>query len=156
MLASLNLLAQDENPILTLRSSQSSFTIAIGGYEADYIDVDEGNGLVEKELAAAELDSESGELTGSILTFSPKNGEVKIYGNAENISFLNLNGCYLTHVDVSALTKLSFLYIKNNEGLDGLDLTNNNELRYREAPGCPTTNGFTTGEKPELQSRSMA
>ena len=156
MLASLNLLAQDENPILTLRSSQSSFTIAIGGYEADYIDVDEGNGLVEKELAKTELDTESGELTGTILTFSPKNGEVKIYGNAENISFLNLNGCYLTHVDVSALTKLSFLYINNNEGLDGLDLTNNNELRYLEAFGCPMTNGFTIGKKPELQIMSVA
>lgn len=150
------LTAQDEQPIITLRSSTPSFTITIGGYSEDYIDVDAGNGQEEKEIEATAVDSETGELTGSLLTFSPTNGEVKIYGNADNISYLNLNGCYLTHVDISALNKLSFLYINNNEDLDGLDLTNNKELRYLEAVDCPMTNGFTIGQKPELQIMMIA
>ena len=46
------LTAQDEQPIITLRSSTPSFTITIGGYSKDYIDVDAGNGQEEKEIEA--------------------------------------------------------------------------------------------------------
>ena len=156
LLSPLTLMAENEQPIITLRSSTSSFTVSIGGYSDGYIDVDAGNGQEEKEIVATDFDSETGELTGTILTFTPTQGEVKIYGEADNISFLNLNGCYLTHVDVSALRNLSFLYINNNEDLDGLDLTGNTALRYLEAVDCPMTNGFIIGEKPELQVMMIA
>lgn len=156
LLTPLALMAQDEQPIITLHTSTSSFTIVIGGYKDDCIDVDAGRGPEEKEITATSLDQETGGLTGTLLTFTPTNGVVKIYGDAENISFLNLNGCYLTHVDISALKNLSFLYINNNESLDGLDLTNNTELRYLEAVDCPMTNGFTIGKKPELQIMMIA
>lgn len=156
LLSPLTIMAENEQPIITLRSSTSSFTVSIGGYSDGYIDVDAGNGQEEKEIVATDIDSETGELTGTILTFTPTQGEVKIYGDADNISFLNLNGCYLTHVDISALKNLSFLYINNNEDLDGLDLTGNTALRYLEAVDCPMTNGFIIGEKPELQVMMIA
>lgn len=150
MLMPLSLLAADEL-LMTLKTTATSCSILIGGYVEGYIDVDCGNGPEEKELHVAELDTETGGWSGSILNLTPADGVIKIYGEARNIQLLNLDGCYLTEADLSPLTNLAYLYMNHNEELEALDLSALTNLRYMEVTDCPMTKGpFVIGEKPNL------
>ncbi|MCI5452041.1 protein phosphatase 1 regulatory subunit 42, partial [bacterium] len=152
----LSLCAQDEEPIITLRTTSPACTIFLGG-NADkaYIDVDCGNGPEEKEVVPAVLNPTTGEWTGTSFTCNPVNGLIRIYGEAENIVMLNLDGCYITQADLSKLVNLEFLFMKHNE-LESLDLSAIHRLKYIEVTDSPMNKGyFRIGKQPELMILSI-
>lgn len=152
----LSLYAQDDEPIITLRTTSPACTIFLGG-NADkaYIDVDCGNGPEEKEVVPAVLNPTTGEWTGTSFTCNPVNGLIRIYGEAENIVMLNLDGCYITQADLSKLVNLEFLFMKHNE-LESLDLSAIHRLKYIEVTDSPMNKGyFRIGKQPELMILSI-
>ena len=153
-----SVMAQEE-PIITLYTnlyktsgSKNSCTIFIGGIkDKDYIDIDCGLGTVEQELVPATLDPETGTWSGTSITLSVTSADViKIYGNAENIAILNLDGCYIRQTDLSKLTNLEILYMNHNE-LESLDLSNIHKLKYVELSDNPMNKGnLVIGDQPDL------
>ena len=154
-----SVMAQEEEPIITLYTnlyktsgSKNSCTIFIGGIkDKDYIDIDCGWGTVEQELVPATLDPETGTWSGTSITLSVTSADViKIYGNAENIAILNLDGCYIRQTDLSKLTNLEILYMNHNE-LESLDLSNIHKLKYVELSDNPMNKGnLVIGDQPDL------
>ncbi|MGN1265574.1 MAG: hypothetical protein ACI4UL_07135 [Muribaculaceae bacterium] len=123
--------AQDSEPIITIKTnlyeqlgSANSCTVVIGGFaESDWIDVDCGAGTEEHELVRASYDSESASYTATAITCNVNSeGTIRIYGNAENIQYLDINGCYATEIEMSACTKLQFFLASHNL-LKKLDLS---------------------------------
>ena len=154
-----SVMAQEEEPIITLYTnlyktsgSKNSCTIFIGGIkDKDYINIDCGLGTVEQELVPATLDPETGTWSGTSITLSVTSADViKIYGNAENIAILNLDGCYIRQTDLSKLTNLEILYMNHNE-LESLDLSNIHKLKYVELSDNPMNKGnLVIGDQPDL------
>ena len=154
-----SVMAQEEEPIITLYTnlyktsgSKNSCTIFIGGIkDKDYIDIDYGLGTVEQELVPATLDPETGTWSGTSITLSVTSADViKIYGDAENIAILNLDGCYIRQTDLSKLTNLEILYMNHNE-LESLDLSNIHKLKYVELSDNPMNKGnLVIGDEPDL------
>lgn len=134
----------EEEPIIVLKTSiyetygeANSFQILLSGIEEDYVDVDCGFGPVEHELLPAGFDSESGSLTGTLITCNvSKEGIVKIYGKAENIDVLNASGCYLKEAHFDGLSNLVMLDLSHNE-LGALDLTSFTKLQSIELSDNP-------------------
>ena len=160
-----SVMAQEEEPIITLYTnlyktsgSRNSCTIFIGGIkDKDYIDIDYGLGTVEQELVPATLDPETGTWSGTSITLSVTSADViKIYGNAENIAILNLDGCYIRQTDLSKLTNLEILYMNHNE-LESLDLSNIHKLKYVELSDNPINKGnLVIGDQPDLLMLEIA
>ena len=160
-----SVMAQEEEPIITLYTnlyktsgSKNSCTIFIGGIkDKDYIDIDYGLGTVEQELVPATLDPETGTWSGTSITLSVTSADViKIYGDAENIAILNLDGCYIRQTDLSKLTNLEILYMNHNE-LESLDLSNIHKLKYVELSDNPINKGnLVIGEQPDLLMLEIA
>ena len=160
-----SVMAQEEEPIITLYTnlyktsgSSNSCTIFIGGIkDKDYIDIDYGLGTVEQELVPATLDPETGTWSGTSITLSVTSADViKIYGDAENIAILNLDGCYIRQTDLSKLTNLEILYMNHNE-LESLDLSNIHKLKYVELSDNPINKGnLVIGEQPDLLMLEIA
>ena len=160
-----SVMAQEEEPIITLYTnlyktsgSSNSCTIFIGGIkDKDYIDIDCGLGTVEQELVPATLDPETGTWSGTSITLSVTSADViKIYGDAENIAILNLDGCYIRQTDLSKLTNLEILYMNHNE-LESLDLSNIHKLKYVELSDNPINKGnLVIGEQPDLLMLEIA
>ena len=154
-----SIMAQEEEPIITLYTnlyktsgSSNSCTIFIGGIkDKDYIDIDYGLGTVEQEVVPATLDPETGTWSGTSITLSVTSADViKIYGDAENIAILNLDGCYIRQTDLSKLTNLEILYMNHNE-LESLDLSNIHKLKYVELSDNPMNKGnLVIGDQPDL------
>ena len=124
-------MAQDAEPIITLKTNlyeqlgaTNSCTIVIAGFaESDWIDVDCGAGTEEHQLAQLAYDSEAASYTGTTLTCNvDKAGIIRIYGNAKNIQYLDISGCYVREIEMSACTKLQFFTASHNE-LQALDLS---------------------------------
>ena len=160
-----SVMAQEEEPIITLYTnlyktsgSSNSCTIFIGGIkDKDYIDIDYGLGTVEQELVPATLDPETGTWSGTSITLSVTSADViKIYGDAENIAILNLDGCYIRQTDLSKLTNLEILYMNHNE-LESLDLSNIHKLKYVELSDNPINKGnLVIGDQPDLLMLEIA
>ena len=160
-----SVMAQEEEPIITLYTnlyktsgSKNSCTIFIGGIkDKDYIDIDYGLGTVEQELVPATLDPETGTWSGTSITLSVTSADViKIYGDAENIAILNLDGCYIRQTDLSKLTNLEILYMNHNE-LESLDLSNIHKLKYVELSDNPINKGnLVIGDQPDLLMLEIA
>lgn len=160
-----SVMAQEEEPIITLYTnlyktsgSSNSCTIFIGGIkDKDYIDIDYGLGTVEQEVVPATLDPETGTWSGTSITLSVTSADViKIYGDAENIAILNLDGCYIRQTDLSKLTNLEILYMNHNE-LESLDLSNIHKLKYVELSDNPINKGnLVIGEQPDLLMLEIA
>ena len=160
-----SVMAQEEEPIITLYTnlyktsgSKNSCTIFIGGIkDKDYIDIDYGLGTVEQELVPATLDPETGTWSGTSITLSVTSADViKIYGDAENIAILNLDGCYIRQTDLSKLTNLEILYMNHNE-LESLDLSNIHKLKYVELSDNPMNKGnLVIGDQPDLLMLEIA
>ena len=131
-LACLAAVAQEEKPIIDIKTNSYAHngesnvvTVLISGIEADYIDVDCGFGLQEYTLEARGFNEESGSLTGTYISCNvSKDGYIKIYGNAANIDMLNIDGCYVTDIEMSSLVNLEVFNCEHNE-LNALDLSNN-------------------------------
>lgn len=160
-----SVMAQEEEPIITLYTnlyktsgSKNSCTIFIGGIkDKDYIYIDYGLGTVEQELVPATLDPETGTWSGTSITLSVTSADViKIYGDAENIAILNLDGCYIRQTDLSKLTNLEILYMNHNE-LESLDLSNIHKLKYVELSDNPMNKGnLVIGDQPDLLMLEIA
>ena len=129
-------MAQDAEPIITLKTNlyeqlgaTNSCTIVIAGFaESDWIDVDCGAGTEEHQLAQLAYDSEAASYTGTTLTCNvDKAGIIRIYGNAKNIQYLDISGCYVREIEMSACTKLQFFTASHNE-LQALDLSDFHDL----------------------------
>lgn len=128
---------EDEEPILVIKSrvneasdGAGAITITLGATENGYIDVDFGYGLTEYEITQATLDSETGSFNGTNITCTaPKDGIVKVYGDASKIDLLSASECYITEVQLDKLTNLEILDLSKNE-LGQLDLTPLTKLQY--------------------------
>lgn len=150
----------DEEPIIVLKTSiyetygeANSFQVLLGGIENDYIEVDCGFGPIEQELIPAEFNTESGSLTGTLVTCNvSEEGVVKIYGNAKNIDVLNASGCYLKEAEFPGLTNLVILDLSHNE-LGALDLTGFTNLQSVDLADNPfdVKPLVVGGNKPMLQ-----
>lgn len=153
----------EEKPIVTLVSSiynqygsTNQFHIVIGGTAGEYVDVDCGFGPVEVELQPATISD--GVITGTTITCNvAKDGIVRIYGNPDDIDYFEAEGCYLTNVDISSLTKLQDLNLSHNE-LRSLDLSPNTSLSTINVSDNPfsASSPLKIGPKPSLVLLEMA
>ena len=127
-----------EEPAITIKTNAyanngalNEFTLLIGANtKGQYVDVDCGFGKVEYELKEALYDSENSGIDGTAISCTvSKEGVVKIYcENPEVIDYINADGCSITEIDLSKVTKLGILSMNHNE-LKALDLTPNVNLK---------------------------
>lgn len=125
-----------ETPILTFHttlyenaSAENAFHFYIGTKTETYIDVDFGFGKTEVEVAPAVFDSSTSSIEATAVTGSvAADGTVRIYGDASQIDYLDLEGVYITDIDIAQLTNLEILNLKHNE-LKALDLSMMNALQ---------------------------
>ncbi|MDE6536339.1 MAG: hypothetical protein K2K82_10090 [Muribaculaceae bacterium] len=122
--------AESEAPIITFKTTlydlvgaDNSFHFYIGATEKTYLDVDFGFGPVEVEVDQATYDSTSSAVkaTAIIGTVGPE-ATVKIYGDASLIDYLDLEGVYVSELEMPSLTNLEILNLNHNQ-LKALDLT---------------------------------
>lgn len=122
--------AQMQEPIISfhtqkyeLNGDENVFTISIGAFEDTYIDVDFGFGLTEYKVGVADIDQSTGQMKSTVIEGQvSKEGEVKIYGNPLDIDYLDLEGVYIDRLDISRLVNLDVLNLSHNL-LPELDLT---------------------------------
>lgn len=138
-------MAQDEEPIITIKTqlyeqlgASNSCNIVLGGFaESEWIDVDCGAGKEEHELVRTVYDVENSTYTGTIITCNVTAAdEIRIYGNAENIQYINIDGCYVRDIEFSKLTKLQFFKASHNN-LQALDLSAFTNLIYVDVDDNP-------------------
>lgn len=117
--------AAAEEPIITFRTnlydnagSSNAFHFYMGATQEAYFDVDFGFGPVEQLVGPAPSADQATTIQGSV----GPDGIVKIYGDASLVDYLDLEGLYMTNLDISQLTNLDVLNLNHNE-LDALDLT---------------------------------
>lgn len=151
--------ADTEQPILTFKTvvgqmtGASSIHFSIGGTGGGYIDVDCGFGAVEYDLKDANFDSSTGTISATTVTCTVSGaGVVKVYGEADKIDYLDVEGCYISEIDMSKLVNLQIFNAKYNE-LRALDLTPLTKLQSVNVGNNPFTaaSPFVVGaNKPEL------
>lgn len=101
----------------------NAFHFVIGAKENTYIDVDCGFGPVEVEVGPAVFDSGTQSIAGTTVTGSVSSeGNVRIYGDASMIDYLDLEGCYITDISFPGLTEVAILNLNHNL-LERLDLS---------------------------------
>ncbi len=119
-----------EEPIITIYSNAyaelgetNQFSILLGAKEKQYYDIDLGAGLNEIEVDVAGVNTETGEFTGTIIPCRVnESGLVKIYGDAQNIDVLVIDGAYATKIEMEKCTELQVISMRHNL-LQELDLT---------------------------------
>ncbi|MDE7393260.1 MAG: leucine-rich repeat domain-containing protein [Muribaculaceae bacterium] len=134
----------EEKPIITFKSSiydnvgsANAFSFRIGATEQTYIDVDYGAGPVEVEIDQATFDSESSSIKATNVSGSiGPTGIVKVYGDASLIDYLDLEGVYITELDISALTELQVLNLSHNL-IGELDLSGMTKLQSLDISDNP-------------------
>lgn len=133
MVASAGAFAAD--PILSFHTQvynnagpENAFHFYIGSTENTTIQVDCGFGKETIEVKPAVFDSSSSGIAGTLVLCSVSEaGTVKVYGDADLIDYLDLEGCYIDRLDFPKLTSLEILNLSHNL-LPELDLTGYNEL----------------------------
>lgn len=166
LIAVLPVRAKDnDTPIVTFRTSlyenvgaSNAFHFYIGTKESTYIDVDFGFGKTEVEVEPAVFDSSTSAINATVVTGSVgQDGIVKVYGDASLVDYLDLEGVYITSIDITQLTNLEVLNLKHNE-LEALDLSMLNALQALYL----TDNPFDVsplkigGNKPDLTILEMS
>lgn len=115
--------------------------------------MDCGNGKSEYEIGPAVVDSAS--IKGTLIYCSEtKAGTVTIYGTDKDallIDYLNVDGCYITEIDLSKLVNLDVLSMSHNL-LKSLDLSHNKKIRvlYLSDNTFDAATPLEIGEKPDL------
>lgn len=118
----------DEKPIITIKSDAynvvgptNSFGIILGSTETDYFDVDAGFGLQEMEVEPWTI--ENGAISGTYKTLQvSEEGVIRVYGDPEKIDLIQLQGGYVTEIEMSQCVNLEVLDLSHNT-LKALDLT---------------------------------
>ncbi len=118
----------EEKPIITIKTDAynevgptNSFGIVLGSTETDYFDIDAGFGLQEMEVEPWRV--EDGAITGSYKTIQvSEKGLIQIYGDPEKIDMIQLQGGYVTEIDMDQCKNLEVLDLSHNT-LKALDLT---------------------------------
>lgn len=106
----------------------NAFHFVLGAKEATYVDVDFGYGPVEVEVGPAVFDSESHAIVGTTVTGSVSSeGDVRIYGDASLIDYVDFEGCYITDLSFPTLTEVAILNLNHNL-LKSLDLSHMSKL----------------------------
>lgn len=121
---------QTEKPIFTFKTTlydnagaSNAFHFNIGAKANTYLDIDFGFGKTEVEIEQATFDETTSAIKATTVTGSVgEEGIVKVYGDASLIDYLDLEGVYITDLEISALTNLEILNVSHNE-LKALDLT---------------------------------
>lgn len=120
--------SSEEKPIITIRSDAfnvvgptNSFGIILGSTETDYFDIDAGFGLQEMEVEPWQISD--GAITGTYKTITvSEEGEIRIYGDPLKIDMIQLQGGYVTEIDMEQCLNLEVLDLSHNS-LQKLDLT---------------------------------
>ncbi|MDE6648386.1 MAG: hypothetical protein K2K45_00465 [Muribaculaceae bacterium] len=118
----------DEKPIITIKSDAynvigpaNSFGIILGSTETDYFDIDAGFGLQEMEVEPWTI--EDGAISGTYKTLQvSEEGVIRVYGDPEKIDMVQLQGGYVTEIEMSQCVNLEVLDLSHNT-LKALDLT---------------------------------
>ncbi len=157
--------AETQAPIITFHTTlydnagaENAFHFYIGTKTNTYIDVDFGFGKTEVEVEPAVYDPEVSGINATTVTGSvSEEGIVRIYGDASQIDYLDLEGVYITDIDIAQLTNLEILNLRHNE-LCALDLSMMHKLQALYL----TDNPFGTsplkigGDKPDLTILEMS
>lgn len=156
---------ETETPIITFHTTlyenagdDNAFHFYIGTKTDTYIYVDFGFGKTKVEVAPAVFDSSTSAIKATTVPGSVSEaGIVKIYGDASQIDYLDLEGVYITDLDIEQLTNLEILNVKHNE-LSALDLTMMDKLQALYLSDNPfgTTPLIIGGNKPELTILEMS
>ena len=120
--------SSEEAPIITIKSEAydvvgptNSFGIILGSTETDYFDIDAGFGLQELEIEPWTI--ENGAITGTYKTIQvSEEGLIRIYGDPEKIDMIQLQGGYVTEIEMNRCKNLEVLDLSHNT-LKALDLT---------------------------------
>ncbi|MDE6368097.1 MAG: hypothetical protein K2K94_02540, partial [Muribaculaceae bacterium] len=166
LIAALPMWAKDnDTPIITFHTSlydnvgaTNAFHFYIGTKETTYIDVDFGFGKTEVEVEPAVFDSSASGINATVVTGSVgQDGIVKVYGDASMVDYLDLEGVYITTIDISQLTNLEILNLKHNE-LEALDLSMHSALQavYLTDNPFDVTPLKIGGNKPDLTILEMS
>lgn len=151
-------------PIVTFKTTlyddfgtQNAFHFQIGATEQSYFDIDFGFGAIETEVGVASFDSSESAMKGSTVTGTvSEEGTVRIYGDPSKIDYLDLEGVYITQLDIQSLTNLQILNLNHNL-LESLDLTPHTKLMALYINDNPfNVSPLVVGTpKPELQIAEM-
>ncbi|MDE6270270.1 MAG: hypothetical protein K2M12_05375 [Muribaculaceae bacterium] len=154
-----------ETPIITFKTTlyddmgtANAFHFSIGATTSTYIDVDFGFGPVEVEVEQATFDGETSAINATTIPGSVgEDGTVKIYGDASLIDYLDLEGVYITDLDIAALTNLEILNLNHNQ-LRALDLSGFPKLQAAYLSDNPFgTSPLKIGpDKPDLTILEMS
>lgn len=153
--------ATSDEPIITfhttlydLNGPSNVFTFYLGASETTYVDVDCGFGPSETEVEMAYYDPDQSGIQGTPITCTVSaEGEVKVYGDASKIDYIDLEGCYITSIDWPTLTNVEILCLNHNL-FTSLDLSHMTKLQALYASDIPCTaqTPFIVGaSKPDLQ-----
>ncbi|MBD5182808.1 MAG: leucine-rich repeat domain-containing protein [Bacteroidales bacterium] len=124
----------DEKPIVTIYTDvykivgpSNSNQIRLGtDLSNDYFTIDYGSGPEEIEVEPWGVVDGAIKATNISVTVGPQD-VIKIYGNAENLAYLDIEGLHATEIEMSACTKLQAIDFSHND-LKSLDLTPFTEL----------------------------
>lgn len=159
-LAGLSVHAED-TPIITIHSNAynvvgetNQFSILLGSTRKEYFDIDMGAGLNEIEIDVANIDTQTGEWSGTWIPCRVNaDGCIKVYGDASLIDVIVIDGAYVTDIDMTQCTNLEILSLEHN-ALQRLDLTPFNKLvaiYLTDNPFTPETPLVVGPNKPALQ-----
>ncbi|MDE7427449.1 MAG: hypothetical protein K2M79_06585 [Muribaculaceae bacterium] len=156
---------ESEEPIITFHTTlyenagaANAFHFYIGTKTDTYVDVDFGFGKTEVEVSQAVFDPSSSGIQATTVTGSVgEEGTVRIYGDASLVDYLDLEGVYITDLDISALTNLEILNLKHNV-LKSLDLSGMSKLQavYLNDNPFNVTPLKIGGNKPDLTILEMS
>lgn len=118
----------EEKPIITIYSDaykeigvENSFGIMLGSVSTDYFDIDCGFGLEEMEVEPWTV--ENGAIVGTYKSIRvSEEGVIKIYGDPSMIDMIQLQGGYVTSIEMDQCKNLEVLDLSHN-ALQKLDLT---------------------------------
>lgn len=118
----------EETPIITIKTDaytevgpSNSFGLVLGATETEYYDIDTGFGLQEVEVEPWKF--ENGAITGTYKTVTvSEEGLIRVYGDPSKIDFIQLEGGYVTEIDMEQCLNLEVLNLSHNT-LKKLDLT---------------------------------
>lgn len=154
----------DEQPSIIIKTNlydlfgpQNDFVIYMGMTSTDYIDIDGGYGKVEVEVTPATFDFETNSIKATQVACRVSDkGEVRIYGDASKIDYLDFEGTYIRTIDMAKVTNLEILNMDHNE-LESLDLSPFSKLQSISVNDNPFSVSplHIGGNKPELTILSM-